>query len=159
MLRLHGEYLSSLLLPTLARDISGRQAERGHWPRAGRKSTCGVPRELLWLRRHKGAAVDGIWSYTSPPKAGRGLGGKPGAVTTLATAQLKPLRWLSSTAGDQTCKHGDALVPKHTSSQPRTSQSRGRGESRLAVAACEGTDMRKLTSVLVTVLSTARSGR
>lgn len=42
---------------------------------------------------------------------------------------------------------------------PRTSQSRGRGESRLAVAACEGTDMRKLTLVLVTVLSTARSGR
>lgn len=118
MLRLRGEYLSSLLLPTLARDISGRQAERGHWPRAGRKSTCGVPREFLWLRRHKGAAVDGIWSYTSPPKAGRGLGGKPGAVTALATAQLKPWRWLSSTAGDQTCKRGDGLVPKHTSSHP-----------------------------------------
>ena len=65
-------------------------------------------------------------------------------MTALATAQVKPLRWLSSVTGDQTCKHGAALVPKHTSSQAGIAQSRGHSESRLSLAVCDGADVRKL---------------
>lgn len=71
----------------------------------------GARGSCLWMA---GGSTHLLWSQ----------GGKPGDEAALARAQLKPRRWLSSAAGDQTCKRGAALVPKCFTSTQHGSEPR-----------------------------------